>query len=117
MKCLTGVVAPSILRPSTSNPSTPSSAKSNLDRQDGRRRTVTCQAIDLNLAEQPAIQPIKYLRIGGLIEFVAKPDQRFEVGHARKAEESLQNRVMPDDFRMLETIASAPDVEQKLRGS
>ena len=73
------------------------------------------QAIDLKLIEQPAIQPTKNLCVGGLIEFVEKPDQRFEVGHPRKTEESLQDRVMPDGFRMLETITAAPDVEQKLR--
>ena len=79
------------------------------------RVQVKRQAIDLNLIEQPAIQPSKNLRVGGLIEFVEKPDQRFEVGHPRKTEESLQDRVMPDGFRMLETITAAPDVEQKLR--
>ena len=79
------------------------------------RVQVERQAIDLNLIKQTAIQPIKYLRVGGLIEFVEKPDQRFEVGHARKTEESLQDRVMPYQFGMLETIAAAPDVEQELR--
>ena len=86
-------------------------------------RTIPCHhsgiqierdAIDRYLANHPVVQRVHDALIGALGKFIEESHDGFEIGHALEAKQPFQDRVMPGDFTVLETIGATPNREREL---